>query len=345
VRLIFLIAVVFVLLSPRATQDKAHSSGKGNAPNNHAQDHSPTSPVLKSDSAKQTATVADQNVEHRVRIGTPVPVNSIKDTWDKVLVVCTALIVIVGGFQILFLWQTVRATSDNAKAAKAGAQAASANAQAVEAQGGTLKETLAAIKSQVDLMRDQTKAAQDAAKAAADNVELIIDKERARLIIRLDDNPIDRFKGLPDDKGMPVVDLEGSRVHFDSIKIVVSQHGPTTAFNVDGVYRVAFLPSADPPAVEHMRQMNFLPTLIGKSEPIPLEFEFDITESVLEGIQNEEIFVHFFGEITYEDIFGRKHRTPFRYRWDVDWEPSEDGDREDTSDWTRCGPPEDNAAT
>jgi hypothetical protein len=46
-----------------------------------------------------------------------------KDTYDKTLVICTVLLVVVGAFQILYLWRTVNATRDNAKAALLNAQA------------------------------------------------------------------------------------------------------------------------------------------------------------------------------------------------------------------------------
>jgi hypothetical protein len=53
----------------------------------------------------------------------PLGVSTVKDNWDKALVIGTLLIVLVGGFQILFLWRTVDATRDNAKAALLNAQA------------------------------------------------------------------------------------------------------------------------------------------------------------------------------------------------------------------------------
>lgn len=49
--------------------------------------------------------------------------DSKKDPYDKALVIATCALVIVGGFQIFYLWRTVKATRDNAEAARIGAQA------------------------------------------------------------------------------------------------------------------------------------------------------------------------------------------------------------------------------
>jgi hypothetical protein len=53
-----------------------------------------------------------------------IAVNSVKDHWDKALVILTGLIVAVGIFQIIFLWRTVTATSDNVRAARSSTEVA-----------------------------------------------------------------------------------------------------------------------------------------------------------------------------------------------------------------------------
>lgn len=53
-----------------------------------------------------------------------IAVNSFKDDWDKALVILTGLIVAVGIFQIIFLWRTVRATSDSVRASRASTEVA-----------------------------------------------------------------------------------------------------------------------------------------------------------------------------------------------------------------------------
>lgn len=75
----------------------------------------------QNESSKKTGA----NNEESVRIvSTPeIFTESKKDKYDKALVIATWLLVFVGGFQILYLWRTVIATRDNAKAAMLNAKA------------------------------------------------------------------------------------------------------------------------------------------------------------------------------------------------------------------------------
>jgi hypothetical protein len=116
-RLLILIAVLLVLASPGRAQNKAADSTQPNASANQSQPHALASPVVKADAAQgnqeQAPGITGQAVERRVRITAPVTVNATKDHWDKWLVICTALLVIVGGFQIWFLWKTVNVAGTN----------------------------------------------------------------------------------------------------------------------------------------------------------------------------------------------------------------------------------------
>jgi hypothetical protein len=69
-----------------------------------------------------TSKAAD-GIQRSVSISGPVTVKSGKDNWDRLLVISTTILVAVGFLQIFFLWRTVLATSENAKAARLGAQA------------------------------------------------------------------------------------------------------------------------------------------------------------------------------------------------------------------------------
>jgi hypothetical protein len=53
----------------------------------------------------------------------PFLVKTEESPWEKALVVATVLLVFVGAFQIRFLWKTVTATEENAKAARLSAEA------------------------------------------------------------------------------------------------------------------------------------------------------------------------------------------------------------------------------
>jgi hypothetical protein len=126
----------------------------------------------------------------------------------------------------------------------------------------------------------------------------------------------------------------------------VSQHGPTDAFNVVAWGKVVFGESKAPPPMANGRS-DFFPHLVkgGDRTPIPLTIEiYFANEDQLDSIRDETLFAHLFGEVTYDDVFGRSHRTPFRYMWEVDGETVE-GQWVDTSGWIPWGSPEDNRAT
>jgi hypothetical protein len=79
--------------------------------------------VAQPPTAQQTV-VPPQAPEQKVQI-TSIPtvaVNAHDSTWEILLTILTGLLVIVGGAQIIMLWRTVKATQDNAEAARLSAQ-------------------------------------------------------------------------------------------------------------------------------------------------------------------------------------------------------------------------------
>jgi hypothetical protein len=118
---VLIIVAIGLVFSPRGgTQDKGATSIQKNADDNKNQAKPLAPPVVQSDAAHEaqnpSASVASQDIDHRVRIGTPVAVNSIKDRWDKALVISTGLIVVIGIFQIIFLWMTIISANASARA-------------------------------------------------------------------------------------------------------------------------------------------------------------------------------------------------------------------------------------
>lgn len=130
------IAIGLVFARPGSAQDKGANHVEKKANNKDGPSKPLASPPVQltpDKNANAAAGIAGQDVDHRVRIDAPVAVKSIKDRWDKFLVIFTGIIIIVGSFQIYFLWKTVRATSDNAKAARDAANAAKNSADTLKA--------------------------------------------------------------------------------------------------------------------------------------------------------------------------------------------------------------------
>jgi hypothetical protein len=138
-------------------------------------------------------------------------------------------------------------------------------------------------------------------------------------------------------------------VLWETVKIEVSQHGPTKAFNVNGHAKVVLTQSKTPPPMTDMEPMS-LPTIIkGDSVPVPEHINIPFNNAdELDAIRNESLFAHLFGVITYEDVFEKSHRTPFRFMWKIDGfyaDKTVSDSWMDTSCWVPWGDPEDNRAT
>jgi hypothetical protein len=113
------IAIWLVFSLPGSTQNKGSNHIEKKADDNKYPAKALAPAPIQFTSNKNenpTKDVAGQNDDHPIRIDRPVAVNSIKDRWDKSLVFLTGAIIIVGIFQIFYLWKTVNATSKNADA-------------------------------------------------------------------------------------------------------------------------------------------------------------------------------------------------------------------------------------
>lgn len=182
----------------------------------------------------------------------------------------------------------------------------------------------------LNILKEQT-------KVTKDNVEIIISKERARISI----------KPRYDDSG-------GSVPELPELTIEITQHGPTKAFNVVGAFQYSIETSRSivPPMKNLIGMM--IPDVIGET-PEPITDSMLLYNAGRPNLENEVIqkkaFLHFFGEIAYTDVFGKSHRTSFRFIWTV--ESVEIDARDDDTPptwsweqgWEKHGPKEDNEAT
>lgn len=96
-------------------------------PNRKAADTPSSLPVPKplNESHNSSSGPETDNGEHPVKIVSipQVQIESRKDRYDKIVVLCTALLVLLGGFQVFYLWRTVIVARDAAVAARASADA------------------------------------------------------------------------------------------------------------------------------------------------------------------------------------------------------------------------------
>jgi hypothetical protein len=147
----------------------------------------------------------------------------------------------------------------------------------------------------------------------------------------------------------PIVNPRG----LSELGVEVTQHGATKAFNVRGFAMLLLEPSKNPPSLTNKLRMKMdIPNVI---EPTPISHEGTIAflnfdEKAMDSVRNEKQFIHFFGFIGYEDVFGKPHRSPFQYIWvpQIHYPvPGEPGETFLGSEgkWELCGNKKHNRAT
>jgi hypothetical protein len=160
------------------------------------------------------------------------------------------------------------------------------------------------VKKQVELMAEQNKNAKD--------------RERARLLIRRLDKP-------EISESLPI--LEGMRAL--RARVFVENLGRSRAYNVRAFGIVDIAQRESGGAHERGFQQNF-PQIVDEGEtlhPLPLggmgvetkgatmgDF-IAIDDETAERLREGEQFVKASGLLSYEDIFGDAHETPFQFVW------------------------------
>jgi hypothetical protein len=177
---------------------------------------------------------------------------------------------------------------------------------------GIANKTLNAIKRQANLMQDQTRASKE--------------RERARLEVLFPPDPLDlnaHWEVTPD--GVPF------EPHFS-----VVNHGYTKAFNVraSGILNVV---QSEKTVLSYDGCDLDIPRVIqdGKdAEKVllsPMGSFFIIEQRLIDEVQEKKLFLRMAGEVTYIDVYGDPHRTPFNFLWRIEeFQYSEDGSRDDS---------------
>jgi hypothetical protein len=184
---------------------------------------------------------------------------------------------------------------------------------------------------QMKVMSRNAVAAEVAANAAKDNIELLISKERARLVVDLDELDLSPHQGIYE------------------VRFKISILGTTPALIVD-TKCAAYIVSEDWVAHEEtsdrvMLALRYVPSIIpANSAPIE-EFailtaaSYEDSELLIGEVKASKLFVGIRGVIVYKDVFDRERKTSFRYVWRPSLISGIGGE------WKKCGNPEENNAT
>jgi hypothetical protein len=187
--------------------------------------------------------------------------------------------------------------------------------------------TLLSIAEQTIQTKKAARAALVSAKAANDQIQLIKNKERARIAVNIADSSGDNI----DEGTWPV-------------KLVIANEGATHAF--DALLLVAYivLPSLDLPDLPPIKSRPIPSTIKADTEYVTGEIQPDVktAEISMEDVWEGRLFVHLRGAVVYKDVFGDSHGTDFHFVWQVRTKPiaspSERGDAfafEFSSAWVR----------
>jgi hypothetical protein len=234
-----------------------------------------------------------------------------KDFWDKSYICLTAALVLIGILTFGAVWYQAAKTRDAAEATRDSAKAAH---------------------DSVKVLERQTAATETAANAARDNIELFINKERARLTIEL---------------GSLSLESEHNEAYLVSFRISI--HGATAAFIGDAQCVAGYLPLEninDTDYVPFMYKITQVPDVMSPgSEPIETFAIFhDGDGRVINEIRLDRFFVFIRGYIKYRDVFDKNRETAFRYVWKYSrLTPVEESNR--FGEWEKCGPLSDNIQT
>jgi hypothetical protein len=180
--------------------------------------------------------------------------------------------------------------------------------------------TLFVIAWQSAETREAAKAAQLSAEATAEQSKNMMAQERARLWIKF---PPDD----PSDQGMIIQDVDGAQSVPLKIILNIINDGESKAFNVaaSGYVRMEDMQAGQiwPSYGDKLK----IPKVIRKAtlkKPVKIslsQFEFMTDRMVPKDDWNDvkegKRPLHIVGTISYDDVFGNAHRTPFHYEWNV----------------------------
>lgn len=197
----------------------------------------------------------------------------------------------------------------------------------------SVTQTLAILKEQTDNALISAKAATVSARAANDQIQMMKGRERARISVSVSDE-----------------EFEVESQAFNAITIKITNDGPTSAFNISAIGEALGQQGQALPFMGCQIPLKTRSVISANNEPIPTEVVF-VSHHDLRNIHESPIpyFFHVAGEVNYEDVFGERRKTTFRYRLQVmAVRTSAETKRvkiRSILGWRKCGTPEENKPT
>jgi hypothetical protein len=248
--------------------------------------------------------VGSQSQPKTIRIAEVPP----PDTWYKTYILATIIVAVVTiglGFIGFF-----------------GVRYARKTLKAVELQGTIMQGQLSVMREQTSATSKSAEGAKSSADSANRNIELFIEKERARVHVEM----------LTEEPQFLKIAGTNSQIRIwakHGILYKVSFSGATAAYDVNGIISARVLEdrNAEPdPSAKYYQRMD-IPRMISPQTDIPAQpraFLWKtpfaaLTETEISRIESGQLFVHVFGIIQYKDVFDKTRNSEFHYCWAVKW--------------------------
>jgi hypothetical protein len=288
---------------PSSPQGKANqkTTNAAHANTNTAQPNALPSPPSSASNADAQANGIESHGKQNIQVVSAAPEKSV-DLVERVIniigIVCTIALTGVGIYGIFIVLRTLGEMQRQREEMARQVQAAMLQLRTMNEQLSEMSQQTASLKEYVD----ETK---KIAKSTADSVQIIINKERARIRIEVSEDPI-----LPDGDH-PINEL----------KFKIFCDGSTPAFILKSSANLKVTDSKNP-STPHPNNipMGQLPTVMHpgiegmeRTAIIWQHFEQALEPQLL----SEKLFLHFYGVIEYTDAFEISRSTRFRYLWAI----------------------------
>jgi hypothetical protein len=254
-----MVVAIMQAVTPVPRQTANPSTGTHQTVENHAKSNNkeakPSTPVIEAVSTRPNQNTDADNShkkdETSVRISQLSRVSVTRDAIDYIGLILTFILLAVGFFGVRAAYRTLRA---------------------IESQAGIMRGQLETMQDQVREMRKQ--------------FDMMINKERARIMIEI--------KSV-------VLDSGPAQVQY-----TVNCHGPTEAFIKDARVSVEILPSAGMDNSKFGQPMK-IPAVMKEATLLRQAYALNnFAATVPHQIENGQLWVHFKAEIAYNDVFGEE---------------------------------------
>jgi hypothetical protein len=189
-------------------------------------------------------------------------------------------------------------------------------AQLISVQAGFMAE-------QTMILKESVAAAQSSADAANSQIQMIKNKERARLTVE----PVTTgFAG----------ELRNATSRVTA-QVVIEHYGSTDATNVRGYYTMQTSGTVEHPMESSYWGFMDVPSVIkARGSSINARCpSLSFPPELMVEIEKGSVYLIFFGYISYDDVWGEPQKAWFDHYWRVDPEAAEQGEA-GSSRWDRC---------